>query len=61
MFKIKWGNLTEEEYNSSMTCDLEQEDFSKMFIYLYEKTAVPRGEANFDPRDIIWAILEEVN
>ena len=52
--------MLHNKYLSFSACGLVQEDIL-MFYYIFLcKTADHWGGANFDPRDIIWAILVEV-
>ena len=46
----------------SGACDLREKDFKSIYynIFLW-KTADPLCGADFDPRDMIWAILAEVH
>ena len=49
------------KYLSSSAGDLLLEDFLRFYYILLCKTADHWGGANFDPRDMIWAIFVEVN
>ena len=56
------GPLDNATYQISKlsACGLVQEDFLRFYYIFLCKTADHWGGANFDPRDIIWAILVEV-